>query len=214
MEACVAVAATLAVVYPHMTGIGGDGFWLIHEPDGRLHAVHGCGAAAVGATLELYAGRRAIPWRGPLAAATRSPAPSRLRAAALASDSGTLPLERLLRNAIGHAVEGVAVTAGGAAIAAAKGAELRGQPGAYAAILESLTPGRWRKGTCCASPRSPPRCAGWRPTDWTVSTPARSGRHRRRPRRAGRPGLCRRPRPSSRHAAGAAARRYAPRHAP
>jgi gamma-glutamyltranspeptidase/glutathione hydrolase len=32
-----AVAATLAVVYPHMTGIGGDGFWLIREADGRVH---------------------------------------------------------------------------------------------------------------------------------------------------------------------------------
>ena len=29
IEATVAMAATLAVVYPHMTSIGGDGFWLI-----------------------------------------------------------------------------------------------------------------------------------------------------------------------------------------
>jgi gamma-glutamyltranspeptidase/glutathione hydrolase len=34
--ACVAVAATLAVVYPHMTSIGGDGFWVIREGDGRV----------------------------------------------------------------------------------------------------------------------------------------------------------------------------------
>ncbi|WP_173644369.1 gamma-glutamyltransferase, partial [Xanthomonas citri] len=39
IEAAVATAACLAVVYPHMTGIGGDGFWLIHEPDGRVHAI-------------------------------------------------------------------------------------------------------------------------------------------------------------------------------
>ena len=32
IEAMVAAAATIAVVYPHMNGIGGDGFWLIAEP--------------------------------------------------------------------------------------------------------------------------------------------------------------------------------------
>jgi len=70
IEAVVAAAATLAVVYPHMTGIGGDGFWLIAVPDGPPVAIDACGAAARGATRELYAGRDAIPWRGPLAAIT------------------------------------------------------------------------------------------------------------------------------------------------
>ena len=32
IEAMVAAAATIAVVYPHMTAIGGDAFWLIHQP--------------------------------------------------------------------------------------------------------------------------------------------------------------------------------------
>jgi len=32
IEATIAMAATLAVVYPHMTSIGGDGFWLICPP--------------------------------------------------------------------------------------------------------------------------------------------------------------------------------------
>ncbi len=69
-EASVAVAAALAAVYPHMTGIGGDGFWLIAEPDGRVHAVHGCGGAAAKADLALYAGHETVPTRGPLAANT------------------------------------------------------------------------------------------------------------------------------------------------
>jgi len=70
VEAAVAMAATLAVVYPHMNSIGGDGFWLIAEPDGDVHAIDACGRAAQAATLDLYAGLDAIPWRGPLAANT------------------------------------------------------------------------------------------------------------------------------------------------
>lgn len=135
VEATVAVAATLAVVYPHMTAIGGDGFWLIAEPDGRVHSIHGCGGAAASADLSLYAGLDAVPTRGPLAANTVAGTISGWEAA-LASAGGSLPLQRLLRDAIRHAEEGVAVSAGGAAIAAAKSAELRDQPGAYAAIFE------------------------------------------------------------------------------
>jgi gamma-glutamyltranspeptidase/glutathione hydrolase len=136
VEACVAVAACLAVVYPHMTGIGGDGFWVIREHDGRVHGVHGCGGAAAAATLDLYAGFDTVPWRGPLAANTVAGTISGW-AAALESDHGTLPLSRLLRDAIDHATRGVAITAGGAQIAATKGPELRIQTGAYAAIFEA-----------------------------------------------------------------------------
>jgi gamma-glutamyltranspeptidase/glutathione hydrolase len=34
IEAMVAAAAAIAVVYPHMNGLGGDGFWLIVPPEG------------------------------------------------------------------------------------------------------------------------------------------------------------------------------------
>ncbi len=34
IEAMVAMAAAIAVVYPHMNAIGGDGFWLIRDPKG------------------------------------------------------------------------------------------------------------------------------------------------------------------------------------
>ena len=135
IEASVAVAATLAVVYPHMTGIGGDGFWLIAEPDGRVHAVQGCGGAAGAADLALYAGRDAVPFRGPLAANTVAGTLSAW-AAVLADPACTLPLERLLAEAIAHAEAGVPVTAGGAQLAVAKGDDLRHQPGAYATVFE------------------------------------------------------------------------------
>ena len=41
IEAMVAMAAVIAVVYPHMNQLGGDGFWLIREPSGRIRAVKG-----------------------------------------------------------------------------------------------------------------------------------------------------------------------------
>lgn len=135
VEATVAMAATLAVVYPHMTGIGGDGFWLVREPDGRVHAIDACGRAAHAATLDFYAGAEAIPWRGPGAANTVAGTVSGW-ALALAADHNRLPLARLLEDAIALARDGVAVSAGGAQIARAKGPELRVQPGAYAAIFE------------------------------------------------------------------------------
>ncbi|HZU62470.1 MAG TPA: gamma-glutamyltransferase [Novosphingobium sp.] len=135
VEAAVAVAATIAVVYPHMNSIGGDGFWLIHRPGQPMTGVDACGRAAAAADLALYAGHATVPWRGPLAANTVAGALSGW-ARALEIAGGSLPLESLLATAIAHAEEGIAVTAGGAANAAAKSAELTACPGAYAAIFE------------------------------------------------------------------------------
>ena len=43
IEAMLAMAASIAAVYPHMNHIGGDGFWLIREPSGRVRALMGAG---------------------------------------------------------------------------------------------------------------------------------------------------------------------------
>ena len=135
VEAAVATAACLAVVYPHMTGIGGDGFWLVAEPDGRTWAIDGCGAAAKAADDALYRDHATIPWRGALAANTVAGTVAGWQVA-LARSGATLPLDRLLRDAIHHARSGVAVTTGGAQVAAAVSPALRDLPGDYARIFE------------------------------------------------------------------------------
>ena len=129
VEAMVAAAATIAVVYPHMNSIGGDGFWLIAEPGREPVAVRACGAAAGLASPDFYAdhGDTVIPARGPRAALTVAGAVGGwAEALAVAASWGTaLPLSRLLAEAQSHAVRGVPVTRSQVALTAAKWAELR-----------------------------------------------------------------------------------------
>jgi len=124
-EAAVAVAATLAVVYPHMNSIGGDSFWLLADPGRPPVGVDACGRAAAAADLQLYAraGLTAIPSRGPLAANTVNGTLSGWRTV-LARDAGRLPLARLLERPIAYAEHGAPVTAGYVQLTAAKRAEL------------------------------------------------------------------------------------------
>src|SRR5512140_897980 len=72
LEAMIAMAATIAAVYPHMNHVGGDGFWLVREPSGRVRAIMAAGPAGANATLAFYRERQydEIPARGPLAALT------------------------------------------------------------------------------------------------------------------------------------------------
>jgi gamma-glutamyltranspeptidase len=70
LEAMVAMAATIAVVYPHMAQMGGDGFWLMREPSERLRALMAAGRTGANARRELYRDYETIPPRGPLAALT------------------------------------------------------------------------------------------------------------------------------------------------
>lgn len=132
IEAMVAAAATIAVVYPHMNGLGGDGFWLIVPPDGDPIAIDASGAAGSLATLQSYAGLAKIPHRGPQAALTVAGTVSGWDEALKISRDLTgspLPLTRLLEDAIGYAADGIPVTASQASATADKLSELRDQPG-------------------------------------------------------------------------------------
>ena len=138
-EAAVATAAALAVVYPHMTGLGGDAFWLLAGPGEPVTAIDGAGATPAQLPLGRYAGLQAIPHRGPLAANTVAGAVSAWAAALAASGErwgGRLPLARLLAPAIRHAEEGFAVSASQARTTAGKLDELAGQPGFAGVYLD------------------------------------------------------------------------------
>lgn len=133
VEAMVAAAATIAVCYPHMNGIGGDGFWLLHEPGRALQAIRACGPAAALATVEFYRsqGDGAIPARGPRAALTSAGAIGGWMAAleSVRDRGKALPLSRLLEDAIHHAKQGVRVTRSQADLTRTKWEELVSAPG-------------------------------------------------------------------------------------
>jgi len=139
LEAMIAMAAMIAAVYPHMNHIGGDGFWLVREPNGRVRALMAAGPAGAKATPTLYrdAGHDEIPARGPLAALT---VPGAIGGWILAQDAarahgGRLPLGELLAPAIRAAREGYAVPRSKARLAQEKHAELKDVPGFAAAFL-------------------------------------------------------------------------------
>ncbi len=134
IEACVAMAATLAAVYPHMTGLGGDSFWLLHQPGKPVQSVFGCGRSGANVTREAYTqqGLPQIPYRGGNAAITVAGTVSGWQQALTISNQewgGKLPLSRLVSDAIGYCRNGYTVTASQAMATSSKLDQLASQPG-------------------------------------------------------------------------------------
>ena len=134
IEAMVAAAAAISVCYPHMNGLGGDNFWLIHSKGEGVVGIDACGASAGLSHVDFYRDHamETIPDRGPLAALTMAGAVSGWQKALDYSRNawgGRVPLERLLEPAIEYARHGVPVTHTLADNVLAKLPELRNQPG-------------------------------------------------------------------------------------
>jgi len=142
IEAMVAMAASIAAVYPHMNHIGGDGFWMVREPKGRVRALMASGGAGANARPELYREHAMIPARGPLAALTVPGAVGGwLLALELAkAHGGKLPLDVLLGPAIRHARDGYVVSRGQAQLTAEKFSELKDAPGFAETFLVDSQP--------------------------------------------------------------------------
>jgi oxamate amidohydrolase len=112
VDAAIAANAVLCVVYPHMAGLGGDGFWLIAEPgSGRVRGLNASGPAAKLATLGYYRPRvkdDEIPARGPLSILTVPGAIDGWREAH--ERFGRLDWSELFDAAIAYARDGMAVS--------------------------------------------------------------------------------------------------------
>lgn len=111
IDAAIATQAALGVVYPHMTGIGGDAFWLIYDAKtGALKGLNGSGRAAEKATQEFYTnqGCTEIPQRGPLGAIVVPGAVDSWHQAH--QQFGRLSWETLLQPAIALAEDGYPAT--------------------------------------------------------------------------------------------------------
>ncbi len=133
VEATLAMAASLPVVYPHMNSLGGDGFWLISKDGKPPVAVDACGASAQAATVEFYKSKNlsAIPSRGPLAANTVAGTLSGWAEVIAINKAigGKLPLSRLVEDAVWSAENGFAVTATQQELTETKLGELKDSPG-------------------------------------------------------------------------------------
>ncbi|MFN8233900.1 MAG: gamma-glutamyltransferase [Actinomycetota bacterium] len=67
LDAALAAAVTLAVVYPHMCGVGGDLFALIQRPDGQTVALNASGRSPAGIDVDAVRARHGdrLPDHGP-----------------------------------------------------------------------------------------------------------------------------------------------------
>lgn len=136
-DAAIATSLTLGVVEPHMSGLGGDGFFNLHLPGRPGVCINATGAAPGAARPERYAA--GIPVAGALSIQT----PGLLAGLALLHrDHGRLPWARLVAPAEAAARDGFAATHAYRHFAGDNLGRLRPDPASAARFLaEGAAPG-------------------------------------------------------------------------
>lgn len=109
-DAALAMAAVLAVVRPHMNGVGGDAFVLVYEAaTGQVHALNGSGRSGALATPSFFKdqGLTEVPSTGPLSVSV----PGAVAAWVDVHERfGSKPFASLLRPAVAYARDGFPVS--------------------------------------------------------------------------------------------------------
>lgn len=108
VDAAIAASAVLCVVEPHMTGIGGDCFAIVGEPDGTAYGLNASGRAPAAADPEHYRslGHSRMPELGALAVTV----PGAIKGwETLLQRFGSRDLDELFRPAIRYAEDGFAI---------------------------------------------------------------------------------------------------------
>ncbi len=144
VDAAIAASAVLSVVYPHMTSVGGDQFWLIRDAArGVVRFLNAGGRAAASGAIDWFSrrGLAEVPFRGILPATLTTPGAVAGWCEAHAA-LGRLPLVRDLAPAIGYAREGFPVTRRLASWTEATAALLAENPEAAAIFLPDGRPPR------------------------------------------------------------------------
>jgi len=142
VDAAIAASAVLSVVYPQMTSIGGDAFWLIYDAGRRaVRHLDAAGRAAGSASLEWFRtrGLSEVPYRGIVPATLTVPGAVDGWCEAHAAH-GRLPLGRNLSAAIEYARDGFPVSARLATWTAQTADVLRAWPESAAAFMPGGEP--------------------------------------------------------------------------
>ena len=138
VDAALAAAATLAVVYPHMCGVGGDLFALIREPEGRTVVLNSSGATPTALDADAFrSAHDTMPTFGPHAVTVPGAVSGWWQ---LATHWSSLGSARALEPAIAFAREGVPVAGSLAAELASDGARLVADPGIAEVFAPAGTP--------------------------------------------------------------------------
>ena len=139
-DAAVAVSATLAVVEPYSSGMGGGGFWLLHRAsDDRNIVIDGREVAPLQAHRDMYldTSGEVIPklsMDGPLAAGIPGQPAALVH---ITTQYGRLPLTKTLAPAIRAATDGFAVTPHYQMMAKFRLDALRNSPAAAQVFLQA-----------------------------------------------------------------------------